>query len=52
MKAYDSGLDVSRMLESNMVQMLAALEEIEDVELLRLHLFVAQLALVQTFYYA
>ncbi|KAM5551588.1 hypothetical protein ABKV19_026436 [Rosa sericea] len=29
MKAYDSGLDVSRMLETNMVQMLSALEEIE-----------------------
>ncbi|KAL6222230.1 hypothetical protein ACLB2K_005622 [Fragaria x ananassa] len=29
MKAYDSGLDVSRMLETNMVQMQSALEEIK-----------------------
>ncbi|PRQ47321.1 hypothetical protein RchiOBHm_Chr2g0098421 [Rosa chinensis] len=30
MKAYDSGLDVSRMLETNMVQMQSALEEIKE----------------------
>ncbi|CAL9027280.1 unnamed protein product [Prunus brigantina] len=30
LRAYDSGLDVSRMLETNMVQMQSALEEIKE----------------------
>lgn len=39
-KAYDSGLDVSRMLETNMVQMQSALEEIKGGGLSLLFLLV------------